>query len=112
MLVFGIYLTVLGLVLLVSPGAIPQMLGIADVSEIWLRVLSTPVLALAFFFFQAVRTESKQFARWTVMARIGVFILYLGMVLLQLLPPVLILIGIVDLLGAGWTAYALRSESS
>jgi hypothetical protein len=50
------------------------------------------------------------FAPWTVPARIGVFVAFVGFVVAGLVGPVMIALGSVDLLGALWTRWTLKAE--
>ena len=107
--VFSLYLICLGLSLLLIPNIVFRLFGIADTNEVWIRVVGMLVLFLAFYCFQAARTEWTGFFRWSVYPRSSVIVFFSAFVLLKLAPPVIILLGAVDLLAAIWTALALRS---
>lgn len=107
--VFAIYLTCLGLVLLLIPNTLFPFFGIPETHEVWIHVVGMLLLFLAFYCFQAVRTEWTDFFRWSVYLRSSVIVFFSAFVLLGLAPWVLILFGAVDLLFAAWTALALRA---
>ena len=65
---------------------------------------------LSFYDIQAARAEWTDFFRWSVYTRGSVILFFVAFVLLGLAPPVLLLFGLVDLLGATWTGLALRSS--
>jgi hypothetical protein len=112
MLVFGIYLAVVGLGFLLVPNAILPLFGFETTSEPWIRVVGLLVLILAFYYIQAGRTELKPLFRWSLYCRPSVFVVFVVLVALGLAKPMLILLGVVDLLGAIWTGVALRGSSA
>jgi hypothetical protein len=110
LLVFGVYLIGMGLGFLFSPNMLLNIFGIPATDEVWPHVIGVLALVLAFYYISASRADLKTFAEWTVPARIGVFIAFVAFVLVGLVGPVMIMLGSVDLLGALWTAWALRAE--
>jgi hypothetical protein len=68
------------------------------------------VIVLAFYYLHAARAEMTEFFQWTVYARASVIVFFSAFVALGLVEPVLILFGVIDLLGAGWTEMALRGS--
>ena len=110
LLVFGLYLVGMGLELVATPNVVLGMFGLPTTNEVWVRVVGVLALVLAYYYISAARADLKTFAQWTVTARIGVFIAFTVFVLMKFVGPVMILLGSVDLLGALWTGWALRSE--
>ena len=110
-LVFGLYLVVVGLGLLVAPNAFLAPLGFPPAAdESWLRVLGVLTLVIAAYYLLAARANLTAFFRWTVFVRGGVFVVFGALVLLKLAPPPLALLGAVDLAAALWTWFALRAR--
>ncbi|MFO7743364.1 MAG: hypothetical protein R6X31_13750 [Anaerolineae bacterium] len=109
LLVFGIYLAVVGLGFLLVPNAILPLFGFETTSQPWIRVVGFLVLILAFYYIQAARTELEPLFRWTLYCRPSAFVVFVIFVVLGLAKPMLILFGVIDLLGAIWTGLALRS---
>jgi hypothetical protein len=107
-LVFGIYVLVSGLTLLVSPGLVLGLLNFPTEDEIWVRVLGFVVAVLGYYYIQAARHEVTPFFRWTVQARPLAILFFIVLALLRLAEPILMVFGAVDLLGAVWTGLALR----
>jgi len=70
------------------------------------------VVFLGFYYTQAARKEMTDFFQWTVYVRPTVIVFFTAFVLLGFANPPLILFGAVDLLGAIWTALALRSMNT
>ena len=110
MFVFGIYLLVLGSTLVVAPAFLLGLFGLDAPQEVWIRVTGVVAGVLGFYYLFTARREAKDFFWATVWGRPAVIIFFTAFVLLDLAEPVLILFGVVDLLGAGWTFAALRAE--
>lgn len=111
-LVFGVYLTLLGAILLVIPNLLLTVFLLPVTGEVWIRVVGMLVLCLAFYYIQAARRGLGDFFRWTVYGRCFVFVSLVLFVVLGLARPPLALFGVVDLLGAAWTTAALRQSRS
>lgn len=110
--VFGLYLVVVGLGLLVAPNPFLAPLGFPPAADVsWLRVLGVLVLCLATYYFVAARANLTPLIRATVFVRAGVFVAFGALVLLQLAPKPLALLGAVDLIAALWTWTALRAQT-
>jgi hypothetical protein len=106
---FGLYLVVVGLGLLVAPNPFLAPLGFPPVADpSWLRVLGVLTLCLAAYYVVAARANLAPLIRATVFVRGGVFVVFGALVLLELAPAPLALLGTVDLLAALWTWSALR----
>jgi len=110
MFVFGIYLLVLGPTLVVAPAFLTGLFGLDAPQEVWIRVLGAIITILGFYYLFTARREAKDFFWATVWGRPAVIVFFTAFVLLDLAEPILILFGVVDLLGAGWTFAALRAE--
>ena len=110
-LVFGMYLVLLALGLLIIPNTILRLFGNPPTTEVWVRIVGMLLLGLAYYYIQTARMELKPFFRLSVHARAMVIVFAVIFVLFDLTAPSMILLGVVDLLAAIWTALALRSES-
>jgi hypothetical protein len=110
-LVFGIYLVLLGVTLLIVPNLLLTLFAYPTTNEVWIRVLGLVVGVLGYYYIVAARSELTSFFEASVRARPAVILCFSALVLLGLAKPVLILFGAIDLLGAIWTGLALRSSS-
>ena len=108
--VFGIYLVALGLFLLIAPNTLITLFGLPETYDVWIRVVGMLVVLLAYYDIQAARAEATDFFRWSVGARGTVILFFAGFVLADLVKPILLLFGGVDLAAAIWTYLALRSD--
>jgi hypothetical protein len=106
--VFGLYLVVLGIALLVAPNFLLGLFFLPGTTEVWVRVTGMLVLFLGFYYVQAARKELIDFFRWSMYPRSTVILFFAAFVLFGFARPPLILFGIVDLLGVIWTGLALR----
>jgi len=104
--VFGLYVAVLGIVLIVIPNFLLKAMSRTSTTEVWIRVVGLLLLYLGFYYTQAARKEMTDFFRWTVYTRSTVIVFFAAFVLLGFARPPLIMFGVVDLLGAIWTGLA------
>ncbi len=109
--VFGVYLIALGLFLLITPNTLITLFGLPETHDVWIRVVGMLVVLLAYYNIQTARKELTDFFRWSVVARATVIVFFVGFVLADLVKPILLLFGGVDLAAAVWTHFALRSEA-
>jgi hypothetical protein len=111
MLIFGIYLVGLGTFLVLTPNILLSLVGVPITNEVWIRIVGMLILFLAFFYIESARKGFTDYFRMTVITRPFVIIFFMVFILLGFVRPVLILFGIIDLVGALWTGWALRMDS-
>lgn len=109
--IFGIYLALLGLGLILAPNPLLTLFGFAPATDVWIRVVGVLVLVLGYHSILAARTGTMTFFRRSVVARYAVFLFFIVFVVLGLAQPVLLLFGVIDFAGATWTAVALRGNA-
>jgi hypothetical protein len=106
--VFGLYAVVAGLGLVVAPAMVLGILGFPAASDGWVRVVGVLAVCVGSYHIVAARNELTPYLRASVPVRLG-FALGLGaLVAAGLMPRALLLFAAIDLLGAVWTAWALR----
>jgi hypothetical protein len=105
--VFGVYLLLLGSLLVIAPNLLLGWFRIVATAEVWIRVVGMLVLLFGAYYVLAALADVRAFMRWSVPLRASVPVFLLAFVLTGLAPPVLILFGLIDLAGAGWTGWAL-----
>jgi len=110
LLIFGIYLIALGLFLLIAPNTLITLFGLPAVNDVWIRVAGMLIVFLAYYDIQAARKEMTDFFRWSVIARASVIVFFTGFVLADLVKPILLLFGGIDLAAAVWTQLELRRD--
>lgn len=106
-LVWSIYVLVIGVSLALVPKQFTQVFGIDEPQEVWIRVLGVVVVVLGVYYLGAVLNNSSWMYRYSVFGRI---ISTVGLAYLAIVegPGQLWLFAAVDALGALWTATALR----
>ncbi len=102
-LVFGIYLVVIGTGFILMPNTILPLFKFPKTNEPWIRVMGAVVLVLGFYYIIAAQNELSSFFWATVVGRFGVLILFSSLVIFRKTKPMLILFGIIYAIGAGWT---------
>ena len=108
--VYGVYLLVNGVGLLLTPSVPFALLGVPFTEDPWVRVLGLVVGEIGFYLVYAARTDLAGLYRATVYARAAATLVFVGLVALKLAPVQLLLFAAVDLLSAAWTHFALRSK--
>ena len=110
--VFAVYLYLLGLVLVVTPGTLVRLFRFPEPDGLWIRVVGMLVIILGFYYSHAARAELRPFFVFTVIARSSVLLFFIAFVIAGLAPPMLILFVVIDCVAAMWTLAALRSEAA
>ena len=105
---FACYLFLLGVALVVAPGLLLGLFGLAA-SEVWIRVVGVLAFNIGAYYWAAAACEARAVFVASVATRAIVFGAFASFAALGLAKPVLVLFGAVDLAGGLWTAAALRS---
>ena len=111
-LVFGIYLLILSVILLVIPNVPLSIMGLPTTNEIWIRIVGVQLVALGTYFVQAARHEMTEFFRWTIPARFLFLIFCIIFIAVGLAPINLLLLAAADPIFIIWTYLALRSSNN
>lgn len=110
MQVWTVYVFVLGVGLLLVPNLVIGLFGIAETTEVWIRVVGLVVLALGVLYWSMLQRGDREgflataYERWFVAAVLIVLAFTTG-------PWQLALFGLVDFIGATWTFLSLRESS-
>lgn len=107
--VFGVYLAAAGMGLAVVPGVLLPLLGLPAPTEAWIRVVGILTAILGMYFLYCAAPDQQRFFKATVIARLMFFTGIATLVVSGIASPILLLFGLVDLLGAAWTLFALRA---
>lgn len=107
---FGVYLVVLGVILILLPNFLLGLFGITSTNEVWIRVVGVLVLAISAYYLTGAKSENTTLLKTTVYVRLSIIFFFTGFVIAGWVQPQLILFGAVDMLGAIWTYLALRKE--
>jgi len=107
--VFGIYVALSGLGFALIPNTALDMFGMPATEEPWLRILGVVMVALGYYYVQTGRKDIRSFFRWSIHARVGVFVVFVIFYFLNWAPLTILMFGAADLIGSIWTFFALRS---
>ena len=106
--VVGIYLLIVGGMLLGAPNTLLMVIGLSPTAEPWIHVAGIPVMAMGMLFASSARAENRWFFRASVWVRVFAFISFVMLAVFQIAPAVVVGFGAVDALGALWTRLSLR----
>jgi hypothetical protein len=106
---FAVYMTLTGLVLIISPNTLFAILGLPLTDEPWIRLLGMFMIVVSYYYCRTAQSEAQEFFRATVHGRaaMGLFLVYLAC---TGAGGVLILFACGEWLGAALTWFALRSS--
>lgn len=109
--VWSIYVLIVGAGLAVIPNLILSTLGVAETDEVWIRVLGVVVVALALYYWDAARHETRDFFVASVLGRLFVVA---SLVVFWLTGAAwqLLLFAALEAAGALWTFSALRADAA
>jgi hypothetical protein len=108
LLVFGIYLSCLGLALMLVPNVVLRLFAMPVTQEVWIRIVGMLALYLAVYDLAAARGNWAGFIALSIPLRLVVIVFFGLFVLLASAPPMLLLFALPDFAFALWTWAALR----
>ena len=109
---FGVYLGLLGIIVLLVPGILLSIFHIPETHEVWIRVAGLLTFNIGVYYCFAAASEATAFFRASIYTRSLVLAGFIVFVLLGLAPVPLILFGIPDFLGGLWTRWALKQANA
>lgn len=108
--VFGLYLLLLGLCLMIIPNMLLTAFAVPATSEVWIRVVGLLLMALSVYYIVAARLELVPVLKITMYIRCSIILFFTAFVLLDYVTPSIILFAVIDLAGGIWTYAALKQE--
>ena len=108
---FGVYVILTGLTLLLTPNLLLALFGTPEAKEIWIRVLGALAIVVGYYYWACAAGNARAFFAASVQGRFLFFALGLALIVLAGAPWTLALFGLVDVAGAVWTLAALRAEA-
>ena len=106
--VWGVYLIIAGLGLLLMPNFVLPLLGFATTAEGWVRVLGLLASILGMYYIFSARWNIVPFFQLTVAGRLAFMAGCIGLVISGLMSLSLLIFGVLDTIGAIWTWLSLR----
>ena len=109
-LIFGIYLAISGLMLLLVPNTLITPFGIEPTNEVWIRLSGILLMALAVYYTLGAKYEIVVIMKATAFIRLTIIFFFTAFALLKLVSPSIIIFSAVDFLGGVWTLLMLKNE--
>ncbi len=110
--VFGVYVILTGLTLLLVPNVMLTMLGAPEAKDVYVRVLGALALVVGYYYWASGVGGATAFFKATIPGRLVFFALGVALVFFAGAHPTLIGFGLVDVAGAAWTWTALRATGA
>jgi len=104
---WSVYVVAVGLGLLLVPESVTDLVGMDTPTEVWIRVAGVATLSVGVFYFAAAVHRARWLFWYSVPVRIGSGVALAALAVTESVWR-LWLLGIIDILGAGWTFAALR----
>lgn len=98
--VFGVYLCIIGAWLAILPNSLLSIFQVPETGEVWIRIVGMLLLVLATYDLLAAKSELREFLLWSVYVRASVILFLAVFVWAELVSPIILLLGGVDLLAA------------
>lgn len=108
--VFGIYLLLLGLCLMIVPNILLAPFAVPPTNEVWIRIVGLLLMALSVYYIVSSRLELVTILKVTMYIRCSIIFFFTAFVLLNFVTPTIILFAVIDLAGGIWTYIALKKE--
>ncbi len=105
--IWGIYVTIIGVLLLFIPSKTLSLFGHEKPKDHWIRVVGIIALSLGYFYLNSAQNEVYSFYWASIYARIVGLIGFSGLVVFKIAKPKIILFGLIDAIGASWTLLTL-----
>ena len=106
----GIYMIVLAVGFLLIPNMILSTIGLPETQEVWIRAIGMLLGIYGCFHILAAKEDVKPFFVWSVYGRASVLVFLIGFVAFGLVSPLIIPIGVIDLLSAFLTQRAIDQD--
>ncbi len=109
-LFFGIYLGVIGVILLIAPNSLITPFGIEPASDVWIRVSGILLMAIAVYYILGAKHEIIVIMKATAFIRFTIILFFIAFALFKLVSPNIIIFSVLDFLGGAWTYLMLKQE--
>lgn len=107
-LVFGIYLYMVGLALMIAPNFLMKTFGMPETGEVWIRIVGMLAFCLGYYYHRVAIGNMRAFFKHTVPTRLFAAMAFTSFALLGYGPMMLIAFGAIDFAGAIWTWTSLK----
>ena len=109
--IFGIYLELLAIVLVLAPNVLLAAFHVASTHEIWIRCLGVVTGSVGVYYLLAARGDFVPIIVASIPVRLALMAFFAAFVLFDHAEPSLLFFGAADAIGAAWTLVALRTDA-
>ena len=109
---FGIYLILEGLFLMLAPSTILSTIGIPDPESVWRIVLGFVVVVLGYYYVRNAQANLIPFFGFTVQVRIAQFVFFVWLYVFERGTLTLVIFSFIEFAAGMWTWRALKAQSS
>ena len=109
-LVFGIYIGLVGATLLLIPNIFLSLIGVDTTSEVWIRLSGILLMALSVYYVVAARHELPIIFKVTACIRCTIMFFFSAFVYLDMMEPVMLIFSAIDFAGGAWTYLAMKKD--
>lgn len=110
LLAHGIYLAVVAIVLFFVPGLARILLPMPVAFDWWTRLLAIPLFNFGLLCIGVARSGSLPLFKLSIAMRLGVMPVAAALVALRYAPPIILVVGVIDLVSATFTLWSLTTE--
>jgi hypothetical protein len=111
LVVFGIYLSFAGMVLLFAPAFVFWLFEVRGTDGLWARIAAMLLLIVGYLCVRSGWESQTLFCRLSVHTRSSVLFLIAAFVYMERASPLMLIFGVIDFTTAMWTASALRADA-
>jgi NAD/NADP transhydrogenase beta subunit len=108
---FGIYVVLMGVLVCLVPAELISILKLPEIPTAWAIFMGLLVIVIGCYDIICGRNNLKPLIKGSIYLRLffftGIFVLFIS----GQMPKEIILLGVIDLLGAVWTIFSLKAET-
>lgn len=108
--VFGVYMTGVGVGLVLLPNPILGLVGIAETRDVWVRVVGVLAVVIGILDILVGRADLRIVMRWGVYLRSFAAAALVVFGAAKLVEPGILIFAAIDALSVAWAVWALRAE--
>jgi hypothetical protein len=108
--VFGVYMTALGIALVLAPNPLLSLVGIAETTDVWVRVVGVLVVVIGVLDVLVARADLRIVMHWGIYLRSGAAASLVAFAIANLVEPGILVFAAIDALSVAWAVWALRAE--
>lgn len=108
---FGFYVLLIGIIICIIPDKFIEILKLPEIPTAWARVVGLLAIIIGCYDILSGRNNVKPLIKASIYLRILFFVGVLVLFISGQMPKEILPLGVIDLLGAVWTAFSLKAES-